>query len=140
MKALIDAGPIIAAFNRRDERHDEVIAFFNKFEGQFVTTSPVIAECMWLLKKASVPVQTENKLLLDVAHGNYQLAPLDSADFERIADLNEKYADRPANFADLSLVVISERLHIPKIAAFDADFDVYRRLQDGYFERIGFFS
>jgi len=43
------------------------------------------------------------------------------SDFERIAELFEKYSNLPADFADLSLVTISERCDIPQIVTLDRD-------------------
>ncbi|WP_237746656.1 hypothetical protein [Planktothrix agardhii] len=58
-------------------------------------------------------------------------------DFSRITELNEQYADLPGDFADLSLVAISERLNIPAIATLDSDFfGVYRRYRKQAFERV----
>jgi uncharacterized protein len=42
----------------------------------------------------------------------------------------------PADFSDLALVAISERLNIPGIATLDKDFDVYRRYRNQPFERV----
>jgi len=39
----------------------------------------------------------------------------------RIAELFEKYSNLPADFADLSLVTISERCDIPQIVTLDRD-------------------
>jgi len=52
------------------------------------------------------------------------------SDFERIAELFEKYSNLPADFADLSLVTISERCDIPQIVTLDRDFDIYRRFRE----------
>ncbi|MEG4347840.1 hypothetical protein QUB70_31875 [Microcoleus sp. A003_D6] len=57
-------------------------------------------------------------------------------DFSRIGELNERYAHLPGDFADLSLIAISERLNIPAIATLDNDFDVYRRYRNQPFERV----
>jgi uncharacterized protein len=38
----------------------------------------------------------------------------------------EKYEDLPADFADASLLALSERSGIELIATFDSDFDIYR--------------
>jgi predicted nucleic acid-binding protein len=132
---LIDAGPIIALFDERDDRHDEVITFLAEFTGQFITTCPVITECMWLL---SSDWRVQNELLTNLANEIYDVEPFTATDFKRIVELNTQYRDHPADFADLSLIAISERLQIPKIVTFDGDFDVYRRFKHGYFERIGF--
>jgi hypothetical protein len=56
----------------------------------------------------------------------------------RIAELNAQYADLPGDFADLSLIAISERLKIAAIATLDSDFDVYRRYRKQPFERVFF--
>ncbi len=42
----------------------------------------------------------------------------------RIAELNAQYADLRGDFADLSLIVIAERLNIAAIATLDKDFDL----------------
>jgi len=57
-------------------------------------------------------------------------------DFWRIAELNAQYSDMPADFTDLALVAISERLNISAIATLDKDFDVYRRYRKKPFERL----
>lgn len=56
--------------------------------------------------------------------------------FARIAELNAQYADLPADFSDLSLVVISERLNVAAIATLDKDFDIYRRYRNQPFQRV----
>ncbi len=79
---------------------------------------------------------TQNEFLLDLAKKLYDCVPLWPQDFTRIAELNAKYADLPGDFADLSLIVISERLDIAAIATLDSDFDIYRRYRKQPFERI----
>ncbi|MEL0596276.1 MAG: hypothetical protein U1O81_18645 [Planktothrix rubescens PR223] len=88
---------------------------------------------MWLL---SPNWRIQNKFLQGVARGVFESIPLLPEDFSRITELNEQYADLPGDFADLSLVAISERLNIPAIATLDSDFDVYRRYRKQAFERV----
>jgi predicted nucleic acid-binding protein len=57
-------------------------------------------------------------------------------DYARIAELNERYADLPGDFADLTLVTISERLDVAEILSLDSDFDVYRRFRREPFCRV----
>lgn len=66
----------------------------------------------------------------------YECEWLQRTDFVRIAELNAQYFDLPADFLDLALVAISERLNIPGIATLDKDFDVYRRYCNQPFERM----
>ncbi len=125
---LVDAGPLIAYYNTKDSYHIQICDYFYQCKDQLVTTDPCIAEVMYAVGKLSHQVQIS--LARDVADGIWERAPLESRDFERIAELFEKYSNVPADFADLSLVVISERLNIPQIVSLDSDFNIYRRFRD----------
>lgn len=48
------------------------------------------------------------------------------ADLERIAALMRKYADRPMDFADASLVWAAEETSAREILTTDRDFEIYR--------------
>jgi hypothetical protein len=94
------------------------------FRGKFVTTTPVITEVMWHLR---IDYRVQNQFLLLVSRGLFQNESLTAPDFVRIAELNEQYADLPADFADLSLVAVAERLDIGNIVSLDKEFDIYQR-------------
>lgn len=130
---LIDAGPLIAYYDAGDRWHKPIKLFLERFTGQFVTTSPCLTEALYLLR---ANYQVQNELLLDVSTGLYLVEELLPEDFSRIAELNSKYADVPGDFADLSLVVIAERLRLSHIVSFDGDFDVYRRYGKHLFQRV----
>jgi predicted nucleic acid-binding protein len=80
--------------------------------------------------------RTQNEFLSDLSHQLYQCIPLLPQDFARIIQLNEQYADLPGDFADLSLITISERFNISAIITLDSDLDIYRRYRKEPFERI----
>ena len=88
---------------------------------------------MWLLASDS---RVQNDFLLDLAEGVYRCEPLRQVDFLRISELNSQYADLPGDFADLTLIAISERLNIVAVATLDKDFDIYRRYRRQPFERV----
>lgn len=132
-RTLIDTGPLVAYYNVRDGRHSEVTSFLEGFRGQFVTTIACITEAMLLLR--SNPLM-QNQLGGDVAKGLYEVEHLQPRDFARIAELNIRYRNVPAAFADLSLVVISERLSIDDIFTLDSDFHIYRRLGNRPFRQV----
>jgi predicted nucleic acid-binding protein len=44
----------------------------------------------------------------------------------RIVELIRKYADRPMDFADATLVTAAEKTGIHEIISIDSDFDIYR--------------
>lgn len=130
---LADSGFLFAYYSARDQYHQQVCRFFESCTSKLVTTPICIAEVMWLL---SSDWRTQNEFLLDFAKGLYQCEHILPQDFSRIAQLNATYFDLPTDFADLSLIVISERLEIAAIATLDSDFDVYRRYRKKPFERV----
>ncbi len=130
---LIDSGILTAYYSGTDNYHLQVCRFLEGCTSQLITTHSCVTEVMWLL---SSNWRTQNEFLLDVAKELYECVPLLPQDFTRIAELNAQYADLPGDFADLSLIAISERLNIAAIATLDSDFDIYRRYRKQPFERI----
>ncbi|GCE95727.1 hypothetical protein NIES46_37930 [Arthrospira platensis NIES-46] len=129
---LIDSGILVAYYSSKDRYHQQVRVFFERCTSNLVTTVGCATEVMWLLGS---DWRTQNEFLHDMATKLYECIPLLPEDFSRIAELNQQYADLPGDFADLSLIAISERLNIPAIATLDSDFDVYRRYRNQAFER-----
>lgn len=130
---LADSGFLFAYYSAKDRYHQQVRRFYEGCTSKLVTTPPICTEVMWLL---SPDWHTQNEFLLDVAKGLYECEQLLPQDFSRIAELNAQYSDLPGDFADLSLIAISERLDIAVIATLDSDFDVYRRYRKQTFERV----
>lgn len=129
---LVDSGILVAYYSSQDRYHQQVRVFFERCTSNLVTTVGCATEVMWLLGQYW---RTQNEFLHDMATKLYECIPLLPEDFSRIAELNQQYADLPGDFADLSLIAISERLNIPAIATLDSDFDVYRRYRNQAFER-----
>lgn len=88
---------------------------------------------MWLLNSNW---RLQNRFLDGVAREVFECCSLLPQDFTRIAELNSQYFDLPADFADLSLIAISERLSIAAILTLDSDFDIYRRYRTQPFDRV----
>ena len=130
---LIDSGILIAYYSAADHYHLQVCRFLESCTSRLITTHSCVTEVMWLL---SSNWRTQNEFLLDLAKELYECVPLLPQDFTRIAELNAQYADLPGDFADLSLIAISERLNIEAIATLDSDFDIYRRYRKQPFNRI----
>ncbi|MBA3995041.1 MAG: VapC toxin family PIN domain ribonuclease [Cyanobacteria bacterium DS2.3.42] len=121
--ALIDAGPLVAYYNKGDRWHSSAQRFFEIFKGKLITSEPVVTEVMWHL---SVDWHVQNAFLDDLQRELFTVASLTPPDFKYIAELNEKYKDLPGDFADLSIVALSERFHLLDVVSLDADFDIYR--------------
>ncbi|MGF1933248.1 MAG: type II toxin-antitoxin system VapC family toxin [Nostoc sp. ChiQUE02] len=144
---LADSGFLFAYYSARDQYHQQVRRFFESCTSRLLTRPICIAEVVWLL---NLDWRTQNEFLLDVAKQLYECEQLLPQDFSRIAELNTQYRDLPGDFADLSLIVISERLDIAAMpslrealptagyayANLDSDFDIYRRYRKKPFERV----
>jgi uncharacterized protein len=130
---LIDSGILVAYYNRNDRFHRPAKDFLEPLTSRLITTIPCITEVMWLL---SPQWQVQGEFLADLEKQLYEWVQLTPSDFRRISELNAQYADLPGDFADLSLVAISERLNISAIATLDKDFDIYRRYRNQPFERV----
>ncbi|WP_204104795.1 MULTISPECIES: PIN domain-containing protein [Spirulina sp. CCY15215] len=130
---LMDSSILLAYYNARDNYHQPAKNFFENCTSDLLTTIPCITEVMYLLDRNW---QVQNQFLRGVNLEVFAFVPLLAEDLLRIAELNQKYSDLPGDFADLSLVVISERLNIDAIATLDDDFYVYQRYRNQAFNRV----
>ena len=137
-RILIDSGILLSYYQQQEPLHQAVIAFFDQNTAQLITSPICIAEVLWLLGSPGDPrvLAAQNHLLSAVSRGGIEAINLLPEDYARVAELNGRYADLPGDFADLTLVSISERLDVAEILTLDSDFDVYRRFRKQPFCRI----
>jgi len=123
---LIDAGPLLATINRNDNWHSGSAALLRRMDCPFYTTLAVITEAMHLLGRyAGTPGQAALWRL--ILRGDLMVEHPTQRDLQRMADLMSRYADRPMDFADASLVAVAERLGLNRIVTLDrTDFSIYR--------------
>lgn len=123
---LIDAGPLVAIIDRTDKHHAACTRTVRALDCQFVTTLPAITEAMYLLRLCGGAVGQSTLWKLILRRDVIIEHPTD-ADLARMEALMARYADRPMDFADASLVAIAERLSLSRIFTVDrSDFTVYR--------------
>jgi hypothetical protein len=132
---LIDAGPLIALFDRDDKYHKRVLDIVAHIHTALVTTWPVITETCHML---DFSVEAQLDFLEWASQGGLQINELGGADLGRMIDLTKKYRDRPMDLADASLIVTSERLDLKQIISIDRDFDFYRKADKKLLENILF--
>lgn len=129
---VVDAGPLIALFDRDDRHHRRAIEFVRNSGSRLITNLPVLTEATFLLR-FSVDAQRD---LLSWAHESLEIDQDTFADLPRIIDLLDKYRDMPADFADASLVALAERLNVSRVASVDSDFAIYRLSGKRPFENL----
>jgi len=130
---LIDAGPLIALFNKNDKYHKQIKEFIKNYTGTLITTWPVLTEVSHML---DFNIQTQIDFLTWVQLGAVKIENIDNADILRIIDLSKKYSNVPMDLADASLVVLSENLNIKEIITIDSDYYIYRTIDKVMIENI----
>ncbi|GAB6058517.1 type II toxin-antitoxin system VapC family toxin [Desulfonatronum parangueonense] len=120
---LVDAGPLIALFDRDDRFHLVVKEFVRNGKFKFVTTSAVMTEVSHMLDFSA---KAQINFLEWVMREGVILYEITQHDIGRILELCLKYQDMPMDFADATLVVAAEKTGMRTIISIDSDFDVYR--------------
>lgn len=122
---LLDTGPLVAAFNRRDPHHDRCAAALASFSGMLLTTGAVVTETMYFL--GGLPDGAE------ILTGFLDDAQVDirdcfgSTQLRAAAHLMKKYADIPMDFADATLVLLANETGAGDILTLDErGFRAYR--------------
>lgn len=130
---LIDAGPLIALFDRSDSYHLKALRFIKEFDGLLYTTWPVITEVCHML---DFNIKVQVNFLIWIERGAIQIIDLNKNHLTRIIALTQKFNDVPMDLADASLIVASEKINCLKIASIDTDFYVYRTIRNKYLTNV----
>jgi len=132
-RCLIDAGPLIALFDKDDKFHMRIKEFLMKFQGRLYTTWPVITEVLHML---DFSVDTQINFLKWIDRGALDIIQINTDNISSIIALSGKYSDIPMDFADASLIVASELENIKEIISIDSDFYIYRNIRNEYIRNI----
>lgn len=120
---LVDAGPLVALLDRRDNHHHRCVEVLRGLTDPLVTVWPALVEAMYLLEGW----QEQAALWAMVEAGPIALAPLDGEDVPGLRTLMAKYRDLPMDLADAALVHVAGRDGYRRIFSLDrTDFEVYR--------------
>ena len=120
---LIDAGPLIALFNKSDKYHEKIKEFIKNYTGLLTTSWPVITEVCHML---DFNINAQIDFLKWIKLGGLKVEDIETEEIDKIIKLSEKYSDIPMDLADATLIVISERLGIKQIITIDSDYYIYR--------------
>ena len=106
---IIDAGPLIALFNKKDKYHKKILNFLKEFSGTLFTTWPVITEVTHLLSSnINIQIDFLEWIRLDAI----EIVEIKKEKLSSIIALTKKYRDIPMDLADASLVLIAEEKKI----------------------------
>jgi predicted nucleic acid-binding protein len=103
---IVDTGPLVALFDKTEPAHDRCHAALKQIKASPVTTWPVLTEAFYLLGEWE---KGQKKLWDFILSGGLRIDEIPYECYHRMRELMEKYADKPMDFADASLVVLSEQ-------------------------------
>lgn len=120
---LVDTGPLVAISNKRDKFHQDCTEYLKNYRGRLLTTWAVLTEFAHLADSINATLP----LYHWIERGGLELMPLGKEELVTAIDWIERYADRPMDLADASLVVAALKTGCAKVWTLDRnDFETYR--------------
>jgi predicted nucleic acid-binding protein len=118
---VCDTGPLVAAALYKDANHHQCVELFTGMHlanRAMLVPAPIVAEVGYLLGTRA-GARAEAGFLRAIADGDFVPVELTEADYRRVAELVEQYANLPLGTSDASVVAIAERERITEIATLD---------------------
>mgnify|MGYP000961169707 FL=1 len=120
---LVDTGPLVAIVNKRDKFHPGCLEYLKNYRGSLLTTWAVLTEFAHMADSIGATLP----LYHWIERGGLELMPLGREELVTAIDWIERYADRPMDLADASLVVAALKTGSTQIWTLDRDdFETYR--------------
>lgn len=122
--ALIDAGAILALLDRTDHWHSVCARTFEQLRLPLVSSQAVLTELFHLVGESRHEMETAWRFRRS---GAIFVATSEHSELPQVHALMSRYADRPMDFADATLVHLARREAQSTIFTVDhADFNIYR--------------
>jgi predicted nucleic acid-binding protein len=114
--AIVDAGPLYAAADSDDTDHDRCVDVLRRRDLQLVVPTMVVAEATYFVG-TRLGARAEAAFLRGIASLEVEAPSPD--DWQRIADLVERYGDFPLGGADASVIALAERVGASVVVTLD---------------------
>ncbi|MBA3299330.1 MAG: PIN domain-containing protein [Thermoleophilaceae bacterium] len=118
MALILDTGPLYASLDRSDADHGTCRSLIEAADEALVIPAPVLVEVDYWIHQRLGP-GTLVALLADIEDGAYEIADLLPADYKRVREVCDRYADSDIGFVDAGVLAVVERLNEPKLATLD---------------------
>ena len=124
-RVIVDTGPLIGWFDARDPYHAAVRGFLDSYDGELLSTWPVLSEVCHLL-----PERLVADFLRWVGRGGITVVEIPPSALAGLADRIDKYADLPMDLADATLIWLAESSGLLDVLTIDSnDFGIYRTVR-----------
>lgn len=121
---IVDAGPLVAAINSRDQHHRWACELFQSLPPPLDTCEAVLCETAFLLRAIGAGPRQVTRM---VREGAIRVTFRLESEIEAIEHLLAKYESVPMSLADACLVRMSELASRSAVVTLDSDFRIYRR-------------
>lgn len=115
---IVDAGPLVAAASARDRHHDRCVELLSGAERPLLVPALVVTEVSYFLAERLGHV-AERAFATSFERGELLVEPLAPADWTRIGELVDQYADLGLGIVDASVLAACERLEQKQLATLD---------------------
>jgi uncharacterized protein len=136
MTVLIDTSFLLAVTYDKDARHLAARHARQNLKEQQVIPLPIVQELFHLIaarRSYSHAVQVYNIIRTSKS----QIERLTDEDLARMSEIMTQYADAQLDFADASIMALSERLNITQVYTFDRrDFGMFRPRHTDYLQLL----
>jgi uncharacterized protein len=123
-QGLIDTSAMLALLHEDDRWHSRCVDTFRHFRVPWATSTAVLTEFFYLASRGPRSVATAWDF---VRSGTIVLLPIEDSDLPALDGLMRRYADRPMDFADATLVHLARREALSLVFTIDHnDFETYR--------------
>jgi predicted nucleic acid-binding protein len=130
----IDTGPIVAFFDKNDDKHSLCLNIFKKIQEPLITTWPVLTEVFYLLSFSS---SVQDDLWEFIGRGVVSIYDIDKDLMKTCRRLMKKYHDLPMDLADATLVAVAEAENISTIFTLDhKDFRICKKEKGKHFRLL----
>lgn len=124
IKALADTGALLALLDTNDRWHQPCRNVFTNFHLPLITSTAVLTELFHLVGDNEHEVKATWRF---VSSGAVSIAPIQDSNLAQLDRLMDKYANRPMDFADATLVLLAQQLSLSTVFTIDFnDFKTYR--------------
>jgi len=123
-RTLLDSGPLVAFFDRKDGQHRWAHDQMGLLQPPLLTCEPVLTEAAFLLQRGT---GNPTLVLQALQQGTLQVAFDVETEAAALETLMRRYVDAPMSLADACLVRLAELHQDSRVFTLDRDFARYRR-------------
>jgi predicted nucleic acid-binding protein len=124
MRAIVDTGPLVAAFDRAERYHLWTADRVKELEAPLLVCEPVLTEATYLLARSQ---RAQDALFDLLQNGAIALAFRVEEHIGALHRMMRKYRETPMSLADACIVRMAEIHEEHSVLTLDSDFTVYRK-------------